>query len=47
MAMMRRGWPRGVIFEYLEIFYKRVRLHSTIGYLTPTECEEGRKQKAS
>ena len=28
------------IFEYIEVFYNRVRLHSTIGYRTPFECEE-------
>ena len=28
------------IFEYVEVFYNRVRLHSTIGYLTPEEIEE-------
>ena len=28
------------IFEYIEIYYNRVRLHSTIGYLSPVEFEE-------
>ncbi|WP_343862786.1 IS3 family transposase [Aliiglaciecola litoralis] len=27
------------IFEYIEIFYNRVRLHSTLGYLSPLEYE--------
>ncbi len=28
------------IFEYIEVFYNRERLHSGIGYLTPIQCEE-------
>ncbi len=27
------------IFEYIEVFYNRIRPHSTIGYLAPVECE--------
>ncbi|WP_373278604.1 IS3 family transposase [Alicyclobacillus shizuokensis] len=27
------------IFEYIEIWYNRERVHSSIGYLTPVECE--------
>lgn len=30
---------RQAIFEYLEIFYNRKRLHSTLGYKTPEEVE--------
>ena len=29
------------IFEYIEVFYNRIRAHSTIGYLAPAEFEEG------
>ena len=28
------------IFEYIEVFYNRIRAHSTIGYLAPAELEE-------
>ncbi|PZM78387.1 MAG: hypothetical protein DKT66_24485 [Candidatus Melainabacteria bacterium] len=28
---------RVAIFEYIEIFYNKQRIHSTLGYLTPEE----------
>lgn len=33
------------IFEYIEVFYNRQRLHSTIGYLTPVEYEKIKYEK--
>ncbi len=30
---------RAAIFEYIEIFYNRKRLHSTLGYISPAEFE--------
>lgn len=30
------------IFEYIEVFYNKIRLHSTIGYLAPSQLEENK-----
>ena len=40
-----RTWPNGLVlraalFEYIEIFYNRQRLHSSLGYRTPAEIED-------
>lgn len=34
-----RDEARTAIFEYIEVFYNRKRLHSTLGYLSPVEFE--------
>lgn len=34
-----RAQARREIFEYIEVFYNRQRLHSTLGYCTPEEFE--------
>lgn len=34
-----RQEARQAIFEYIEVFYNRKRLHSTLGYMTPTTFE--------
>jgi putative transposase len=34
-----RTEARRDIFEYIEVFYNRVRLHSTLGYLSPADFE--------
>ena len=35
-----REEAKAAIFEYLEVFYNRVRMHSTIGYCSPEQFEE-------
>lgn len=37
-----RQEARQCLFEYIEVFYNRYRLHSAIGYLPPEEYEKGR-----
>ena len=42
----RRSWPtkaeaRVAVFEYIEVFYNRRRRHSTLGYLSPAQFENG------
>lgn len=32
---------RTIIFEYLEVWYNRQRLHSTLGYYSPVDFEQG------
>ncbi len=46
-AFVTRARAREEIFEYIEIFYNRMRLHSTLGYLSPAEFEEAGERKAS
>lgn len=40
----RQSWAtvaqvRRAVFEFIEVFYNRQRLHSSLGYLTPVEYE--------
>jgi len=41
-----REEARQSIFEYIEIFYNRQRLHSTLGYETPEAFEDERSSVA-
>jgi putative transposase len=34
-----RAEAKASIFEYIEAFYNRVRRHSALGYVAPTEYE--------
>ena len=45
-------WPtreaaRVSVFEYLEGFYNRRRLHSSLGYMSPEDFEEDRMRESS
>jgi putative transposase len=40
-----RDQARAELFEYLEVFYNRVRLHSSLGFLSPDEFERTYNQK--
>ena len=42
-AYATREEARRSLFEYIEVFYNRQRLHSTLGYLSPVQYEESRK----
>ena len=39
-----RDQARAEIFEYLEVFYNRVRLHSSLGFLSPEAFERAHNQ---
>lgn len=42
-----RQAARTAIFDYLEGFYNRARLHSSLGYRSPADFEEDRMQESS
>jgi len=32
-------WKRLQVFEYIEVYYNRIRLHSKLGYVSPETFE--------
>ena len=38
---------RRAIAEYIEVFYNRVRIHSTLGYTTPAETAQEHRQASA
>ncbi len=40
-----RDEAKASIFEYIEVFYNRIRRHSTLEYLSPDEFERTHNQK--
>jgi len=39
-TFLTRAADKTTIAEWIEVFYSRQRLHSTIGYLSPVQFEE-------
>lgn len=39
-VFVSRAEAKMVLFEYMEVYYNRQRLHSSLGYLTPVEYEQ-------
>lgn len=42
MSVKGRGQTQEMVHEYVEKFYNRIRLHSTLGFLSPAEYELAR-----
>jgi putative transposase len=42
-----RQTARASIFEFIESFYNRVRRHSSLGYLSPSEYEQATMEEAA
>ncbi len=38
---------RSSVFEFIELFYNRVRRHSSLGYLSPSEYEQAILEEAA
>ena len=42
-----RQAARASVFEFIELFYNRVRRHSALGYLSPSEYEQAIVEEAA
>lgn len=42
-AFTTKEQARAAIFEYIEVFYNRERIHSSLGYVSPEAFEAGRR----
>jgi putative transposase len=42
-AFATKEQARAAIFEYMEVFYNRERIHSSLGYVSPEAFEAGRR----
>jgi putative transposase len=42
-----RAEARTAVFDYIETFYNPIRLHSTLGYLSPIEYETMKQAEAA
>lgn len=46
MPFRTRAEARAIVFDYIEVFYNRQRLHSTLGYVSPAKFEAMAKAAA-
>jgi putative transposase len=46
-AFRSRAEARTAVFDYIETFYNPIRLHSTLGYLSPIDYETMKQAEAA
>ncbi len=46
-AFETRDAARRAVFDYVEVFYNRVRMHSALGYRSPVQAERDYQQVSS
>jgi putative transposase len=44
-TLRSRGEARTAVFDYIETFYNRIRLHSTLDYLSPVDYEKMKERE--